>query len=218
MPQIAGVVAWADPADLPLGRYRRLPGAEYLVGVRAQVQAEPAGYLDRADVRAGLLAVGAAGLAFDLVVRADQLGECARLAADLPSVRFVLDHLGKPPVASGRSQPWRDDLARLAACPNVSAKLSGLVTEADWRTWTAADLRPFVLAALDLFGAERLMFGSDWPVCLLAASYQGVLDTMRDLLGDVGDADRAAIFGGTAVAFYQLDPGGTGVSSPLRNA
>ncbi|WP_327005091.1 amidohydrolase family protein [Dactylosporangium sp. NBC_01737] len=217
-PQIAGVVAWADPADLPLERYRRLPGASRLVGLRAQVQAEPAGYLDRPVVREGLLAIGAAGLAFDLVVRRDQLAECARLAADLPSVRFVLDHLGKPDIAGQVVKPWDEDLARLAACPNVAAKLSGLVTEADWASWRPADLRPFVQTALDLFGADRLMFGSDWPVCLLAASYRGVLDTMRDLLQDVAEADRAAIFGGTAAAFYRLDIGKPGVESPRRQA
>jgi L-fuconolactonase len=218
VPAIAGVVAWADPTDLPLERYRQLPGAAYLVGVRAQVQAEPAGYLDRADVRDGLLAIGAAGLAFDLVVRHDQLPECARLAADLPGVRFVLDHLGKPDISGQAVQPWQDDLARLAACPNVAAKLSGVVTEADWRTWTASDLRPFVRAALELFGAERLMFGSDWPVCLLSATYGGVLDTMRDLLRDVGDDERTAMFGGTAAAFYRLNTGTASVESPRRHA
>jgi L-fuconolactonase len=225
-PSIVGVVAWADPANLPLERYRRLPGAEYLVGVRAQVQAEPAGYLDRSDVRDGLRGVAAAGLAFDLVVRADQLRECARLAAELPEVRFVLDHLAKPPIRAGQRQPWQDDLALLARCPNVTAKVSGLVTEADRRTWTADDLRPYVRTALDLFGAERLMFGSDWPVCLLAASYRGVLDTVRDLLRDLlpdeDGAGRAAVLGGTAVAFYQLDtgfdPGNAGAPSPERHA
>ncbi len=225
-PSIAGVVAWADPADLPLERYRALPGSEHLVGLRAQVQAEPAGYLDRSDVRDGLLRLGAAGLAFDLVVRADQLRECARLAAALPSVRFALDHLAKPPIRSRQPQPWQDDLALLARCPNVTAKLSGLVTEADWGGWTAGDLRPYVRTALVLFGAERLMFGSDWPVCLLAASYGGVLDTMRDLLRDLlpdgDDAGRAAIFGGTAATFYRLDAGfdtgNAGVQSPRRHA
>ncbi|MEU0556301.1 amidohydrolase family protein [Dactylosporangium sp. NPDC006015] len=213
-PSIAGVVAWADPVDLPLSRYRELPGAQHLVGLRAQVQAEPAGYLDRPDVRDGLLAIGAAGLAFDLVVRHDQLAEAARLARDLPDVRFVLDHLGKPAISSGGLDPWRRDLALLAGCPNVTAKLSGLVTEADRTTWTAADLAPYVRAAVELFGPARLMFGSDWPVCLLAASYRRVLDTMRDLLRDVlldtDDAGRAAIFAGTATAVYRLDIGTAG--------
>lgn len=149
-------------------------------------------------------------------------GGYARLDADLPSVRFVLDHLGKPPVRSGPLGPWRDDLARLADCPNVTAKLSGLVTEADLGAWTAEDLRPSVRAAVELFGPDRLMFGSDWPVCLLASSYRRVLDTMRDLSCDVDDAGRQAIFGGTAVARYRLGTGGpdtvaTGVQSPRRH-
>ncbi|MEV0130194.1 amidohydrolase family protein [Dactylosporangium sp. NPDC050688] len=155
-----------------------------------------------------------------------QLGECARLAAGLPSVRFVLDHLGKPPIRSGSLRPWRDDLTRLADCPNVTAKLSGLVTEADLGAWTAEDLRPYVRAAVELFGADRLMFGSDWSVCLLASSYRRVLDTMRDLLrdllADTDDAGWRAIFGGTAVACYRLgtgpDPATTGVQSLRRHA
>jgi L-fuconolactonase len=217
-PAIAGVVAWADPTDLPIERYRRLPGAEHLVGLRAQVQAEPAGYLDRPEVRAGLVSIGAAGLAFDLVVRADQLRECARLVAALPDVRFVLDHLAKPPIRTHELQPWCDDLALVAQHPNVAAKVSGLVTEADQRAWTAEDLRPYVRTALELFGAERLMFGSDWPVCLLAASYRSVLDTTRDLLHDLDDADRTAIFGGTAATFYGLHTDRAGVPSPQGDA
>lgn len=170
-PLIAGVVAWADPADPALADtiagYRALPGGERLAGIRSQVQGErDPGYLDRADVRRGLRTIAAAGLPFDLVVRADQLPAAARLAGDLPEVRFVLDHLGKPPIAGGAGLArWRGPLAALAAHPNVTAKLSGLVTEADWGAWTVGDLRPYVAAAVDEFGPSRVMFGSDWPVC-----------------------------------------------------
>ena len=208
-PLIAGVVAWADPADPALADtvagYRALPGGERLVGIRSQVQGErdPA-YLDRADVRRGLRTIAAAGLPFDLVVRADQLAAAARLAGDLPEVRFVLDHLGKPPIASGALETWRGPLRALAAHPNVTAKLSGLVTEADWGGWTVGDLAPFVAVAVDAFGPDRLMFGSDWPVCLLAASYGRVEKALADALPPLSPTERADVFGGTALRTYDL--------------
>ncbi|GAB3057575.1 amidohydrolase family protein [Micromonospora schwarzwaldensis] len=207
---IAGVVAWADVTepDLPatLARYRRLRGGELLVGVRSQVQGEPdPGYLDRPDVRRGLAAVADAGLAFDLVVRADQLPAAARAARDLPDLPIVLDHLGKPRIHAGVAglAGWRDDLAALAANPRVTAKLSGLVTEAG-PDWTVAALRPFVAAAVDAFGASRLMFGSDWPVCLLVADYRGVRDALSAALPPLSAAERDAIFARTAVRVYGL--------------
>jgi len=209
-PEIAGVVAWADPTSPVLAdRLRRLPevpGGQYLVGIRPQVQAEPADYLDRPDVRAGIAAIGAAGLAFDLVIRVDQLASAARVAAALPQVRFVLDHLGKPRIRAGAEgfAEWRDGIAALAALPNVSAKLSGLVTEADWGRWSVDDLRPYVAEALDRFGAHRLMYGSDWPVCLLAASYGQVLAALEEALPALSEVERAAVFGGTAVDVYRL--------------
>jgi L-fuconolactonase len=209
-PAIAGVVAWADPAapDLAstLAGYRALPGGDRLVGIRAQVQGEEQNYLDRADVRAGLATIGAGGLAFDLVVRVDQLPSAARAVAALPDVRFVLDHLGKPRISAGAVgfAEWRAAIAPLAACPNVTAKLSGLVTEADCARWTVDDLRPYVAEAVTLFGPERLMLGSDWPVCLLAGSYAAVRAAMLDALGTLHATERAAILGDTATRVYRL--------------
>ncbi|GGM08029.1 amidohydrolase family protein [Dactylosporangium sucinum] len=213
-PEIAAVVAWADPADpdlaATLAGYAELDGGGHLRGIRAQVQAEDVGYLDRDDVRAGLARIGAAGLVFDLVVRAEQLPSAGRAAAALPGVRFVLDHLGKPRVRAGAEglAEWCELVAGLAACPNVSAKLSGLVTEADWAAWEVDDLRPYVEEALALFGPDRLMYGSDWPVCTLAASYAEVIDTLDGL---IGRDDRAAVFGGTATAVYGLGSGTAGI-------
>jgi L-fuconolactonase len=206
IPEIAGIVAWADPADPELAavlrKYRALPGGDRLVGVREQIQgiADP-GYLDRDDVRRGLRIIGDAGLAFDLVIRADQLPAAARVAAALPSVRFVLDHLGKPEIRAGKFRDWADGLAVLAECPNVTAKLSGLVTEAAWDSWTAEDLRPYADEALRLFGAERLMFGSDWPVCTLASPYEKWVSVANLILPP--DA-RETVFGRTAVRAYDL--------------
>jgi L-fuconolactonase len=210
-PEIAGVVAWADPTspDLPavLRDYRALPGGERLVGIRAQVQGEERDYLDRPDVRRGLDAIGADGLAYDLVVRVDQLPSAGRAARDLPHVRFVLDHLGKPRIRAGAAgfAEWLAAVAPLAAAPNATAKLSGLVTEADPAGWTVEDLRPYVVAAVDLFGPRRLMFGSDWPVCLLAASYRRVRSALDEALPPLSEEDGAAVFGGTATAVYRLN-------------
>jgi len=206
---IAGVVGWADLTAAGLAdRIAELtngPGGDKLVGLRHQVQSEPdPWWLTRADVLRGLAAVAGAGLVYDLVITAGQLPAAARAAAAVPGLLFVLDHLGKPAIASGSAQPWERDLRRLAALPNTACKLSGLVTEADWTRWQVADLRPYAEVALDAFGPGRVMFGSDWPVCTLAASYGEVLRTARDLTGHLSDAEREAIFAGTATRVYRL--------------
>jgi L-fuconolactonase len=215
-PAILGVVAWVDLTDPGIGAtlagYRRLRGGELLVGVRSQVQGEAdPDHLDRPEARRGLAEIAAAGLVFDLVIRADQLPAAARAARAVPQLRFVLDHLGKPRIDQGRAglHRWRDPLAALAARPNVTAKLSGLVTEAA-PEWSPADLRPFVETAVREFGAQRLMFGSDWPVCLLRSSYPGVRRALLAALPVLTPAERAEVFAGTAVRAYGLavDPGG----------
>jgi L-fuconolactonase len=169
------------------------------------VQNEPdPQWLTRADVLRGLAAVAGAGLVYDLVIRAGQLDAAAEAAAAVPDLLFVLDHLGKPTIASGSTQPWDRDLRRMAALPNTACKLSGLVTEADWARWQVADLRPYADTALGAFGPGRVMFGSDWPVCTLAASYGEVLQAARDLADHLSEAERGAIFAGTATRLYQL--------------
>jgi L-fuconolactonase len=206
---IAGVVGWTDLtapgiADR-IAALRQMPGGERLVGLRHQVQNEPdPGWLTRTDVLRGLAAVADAGLVYDLVITDGQLAAAAGAAAAVPDLLFVLDHLGKPPIASGRTEPWTADLRRLAARPNTVCKLSGLVTEADWRRWTVADLRPYADIALDAFGPSRTMFGSDWPVCTLAAGYGNVLDTARDLAAQLSPDEQAAVFAGTATSVYGL--------------
>ncbi|GGV20912.1 amidohydrolase [Streptomyces filipinensis] len=206
---IAGVVGWTDltrpdVAD-ELARLRELPGGAFLKGIRHQVQGEPdPGWLLREDVRRGLAAVAAAGLVYDLVVLPHQLPACAQAAASLPHLVFALDHLGKPPIAAGVREPWARDLRALAALPNTVAKLSGLVTEADPASWTTADLRPYTDTALEAFGPDRLMFGSDWPVCTPAATYADVHAAAAELTSGLGEAERRAVFGGTATAVYGL--------------
>lgn len=148
--------------------------------------------------------MAAAGLVYDLVVQSRQLPAAVSAAALLPELTFVLDHAGKPPIATRSMHPWAADLKALADQPNTVCKLSGLVTEADLRTWTVDDLRPYADTVLDAFGPDRLMFGSDWPVCRLAASYAEVVDTARTLTEDLAEDERAAVFATTAERVYGL--------------
>jgi L-fuconolactonase len=206
---IAGVVGWTDlaAADVAdkIAALTEMPGGAKLVGLRHQVQSEPdPDWLTRPDVLRGLAVVAQAGLVYDLVITAGQLGQATRAAAAVPELTFVLDHLGKPPIASGRTDPWEADLRGLAALPNTSAKLSGLVTEADWHRWKVADLRPYAEIALDAFGPARMMFGSDWPVSTLAASYPEVLAAARDLTAGLTPVECEAVFAGTATSVYRL--------------
>ncbi len=198
-PEIAAVVGWCDVTS------PRLPSSPSLVGARDQIQGQPdPDFLARQDVHSGLRTLAERGLVFDLVIRPDQLPAAAAAARAIPELTFVLDHLGKPPLRSGDLGPWRSALERLALQPNVYAKLSGLVTEAAWDSWTVADLVPPVDAALELFGADRLMFGSDWPVCLLAASYSDVKASVDETLAQLSAAEREQIFSGTAIRAYGL--------------
>jgi L-fuconolactonase len=176
------------------------------VGARHQLQVEPdPEWLGRASVRRGLATLAAAGLAYDVVVSPEQLALVTRVARQLDEVRFVLDHAGKPPIAAGRLDDWSADVAGLAALGNVSVKLSGLVTEASLDGWAVADLRPASDRVLEAFGPARVMFGSDWPVCLLAgASYDAVVATTEELVAGLSAVERDAVWGGTAADVYGL--------------
>jgi L-fucono-1,5-lactonase len=206
---IAGVVGWTDltrpDVAEELARLRELPGGTLLKGIRHQVQSEPdPEWLLRPDVRRGLTAVAEAGLVYDLVVLPHQLLACAKSAESLPQLTFALDHLGKPPIASGTLEPWATHVHALAALPNTVCKLSGLVTEADLASWTVDDLRPYADTVLDAFGPDRLMFGSDWPVCSLAATYGEVMSAARELTAGLSISERDDVFGGTAIRTYGL--------------
>ena len=208
-PLVAGVVGWVDLTDPGvadvLGALRERPGN--LVGVRHLVQGEPdPEWLSRPDVRRGLKAVGAAGLAYDLLTKPVQLPAAIATARALPEMTFVLDHLSKPPIAAGKLEPWARLVRELAAEPNVSCKLSGMVTEADRAGWTVEQLRPYAATVLEAFGPARVMFGSDWPVCLLAASYAEVVDAAEALSAGLSEAERADVFAGTAERAYGLRP------------
>jgi L-fuconolactonase len=205
---VAGVVGWTDltSADVAgeLARLAGGPGGGYLVSVRHQVQSEPdPDWLRRPDVIRGLRAVAAAGLCYDLVIRPHQLPAASHAAAAVPDLTMVLDHAGKPDIGSGELGAWAAAIRELAALPNTLCKLSGLVTEAPAGTPPAA----FAVVAdvvLSAFGAGRVMFGSDWPVCLLASDYAGVMALARTLVAGLSAAERAAVFGETASRAYRI--------------
>jgi L-fuconolactonase len=192
-PEIAGVVGWASLTDPALRdtirAYLAAPGGHLLVGIRDQIQSQPDEYLLDPVVQEGLQTVADLGLVNELVVTQSQLPAVAAAARGVDG-RFVLDHLGKPAAFAA----WHSLIAPIAALPNVVAKLSGLVTEVD-------DIRPYVRSAVDLFGPERLMFGSDWPVCELVTSYVDVKDRLVEALG----GQPADIFAGTAIKTYGLE-------------
>ncbi|TDU90071.1 L-fuconolactonase [Kribbella voronezhensis] len=205
---IAGVVGWVDLTSArvvgALAELRERADGSWLKGIRHQVhdEADPR-WLCRDDVRAGLKAVAEAGLVYDLLTKTPHLPAAVETAAALPELTFVVDHISKP-VIGADPEPWATELRSLAALPNVFCKLSGMVTEASWTDWKVSDLKPYVDIVLDAFGPSRVMFGSDWPVCLLAASYAEVVETAESLTADLTTAEQNAIFADTARRTYKL--------------
>jgi L-fuconolactonase len=205
-PRIAGVVGWVDLASPAAGRQLdELARNPKLKGVRHLVESEPDdAWLAREDVIAGLGEVAARGLTCDLLVHTRHLEHVVALAKRCPSLRMVVDHMAKPPIASGEIDAWASAIERVAAAPTIWCKLSGLVTEANLSAWTVENLRPCVERALAAFGPGRMLFGSDYPVCLRAASYGRVLEAFRTLLVGLAPGDRERIFSMNAVEFYGL--------------
>lgn len=206
-PWVVGVVGWAPLADPDLGeilgKHRAEPGGQRLVALHERVYELSEDFLDQPAVRAGLATVAEVGLAIELAVRAEQLPSVARLAQAMPQARIVLQQAGSPWVTGGVEglAEWQREIAPVAACDNVHAKLSGLVTLAHWDRWSLDDLRPYVDHAMQVFGAQRLMFGSDWPMCELAATYP---ESVRAIAWPFGGLHRD-VFARTAVSTYQLD-------------
>jgi L-fuconolactonase len=205
-PFIAGVVGWLDLAsescEEQLLEFKNHPK---FVGVRHITQDEPdENFIVRADILRGLRVLEKHGVPFDLLFYVKHLHHVPALARQLPTLAMVIDHLAKPHIRERRTDDWLAHFREAAIYPNVFCKLSGMVTEADWRGWTAGDLKPYVQTALECFGAERCMFGSDWPVCELAGSYERVYQALVEALGSIGENERALIFGGTARRFYGI--------------
>lgn len=202
--RVAAVVGWTGltaltgPDSLPPG----------LAGVRHQVQDEPdPEWLCRPAVRRGLAVLAEAGLLYELLVTPRELPAALATVRALPALHFVLDHTAKPPVAAGEWQPWARLTSELAALPNVTCKLSGLVTEADWHGWTEEAVLPYARHTLNAFGPDRVMYGSDWPVCQLAADYGQVHTLAERATHHLTPDERAAVFGGTAARVYGIPPG-----------
>jgi len=203
---IKGVVGWVDLCDPDLPkRLEHFSHFEKLRGFRHIVQSEPDDrFMLREDVLTGIRHLGEFEFTYDILIYPHQLPAAIELAERLPYQPFVLDHLAKPLIRSGVISPWADQIRLLAANPNVYCKVSGLITEADWRQWRETDFTPYLDVVFDAFGPERLMFGSDWPVCLLAADYCEVRQLLAKYLDDFPVEQRDKIFGGNAERFYRL--------------
>ena len=203
---IAGVVGWIDLAspncEAQLLEFTAHPKA---VGIRHITQDEPDDdFIVRPDVLRGLKVLQKHSVPFDLLFYVKHLRHAATLARQFPDRPMVIDHLAKPRIRERCVEDWLPHLRAAAEFPNVCCKLSGMVTEADPRAWTPGDLRPYVQSALELFGPTRCMFGSDWPVCELAATYEQVFGALKDALGPISESESAEIFSGTARRFYGL--------------
>ncbi|MCM3869304.1 MAG: amidohydrolase family protein [Pyrinomonadaceae bacterium] len=205
-PFIAGVVGWVDLKHPEMEQELEVLTANpKFKGVRHLVESEPADdWLVQPSVLQGLQVLEKHRVPYDLLVHTRHLNHVKTVAEACPNLRLVVDHMAKPPIASEEIANWASALKEVATYPNISCKLSGLVTEANWTSWTAEDLRPYIERALELFGSNRLMFGSDWPVCLLASSYPKVLESFQSVLADLAEEDRNRIFGENATEFYRL--------------
>ena len=203
---IAGVVGWVDlTADGFVDQLDEFIAHPKFKGVRHLVESEPQDdWLTQPGVLANLRTLAGRGVAYDLLVHTRHLQQALTVALSCPELRLVVDHLAKPPIARAEIDDWSRGLRELGSQPNVSCKLSGLVTEADWAWWRVEDLKPYVDLALDVFGPRRLMFGSDWPVCLLAGSYYRVQEAAQAMLAQLSEEDRGRIFAANAVEFYQI--------------
>lgn len=202
---IKGVVGWVDLQSASV--YDRLEDFslfEEIKGFRHVAQAEPDDFLTRPEVIRGIRQLAAFDFTYDILIVPSQLKAALHLVRAVPEVNFVIDHLAKPRIGQQRISNWSNFMAELAKCPNVSCKLSGMVTEADWQNWSKKDFFPYLDVAFEHFGADRLLFGSDWPVCQVAADYTQVKTIIEDYVQPWGDGVRAKIFGGNAVKFYNL--------------
>ncbi|PYE50284.1 amidohydrolase family protein [Paenibacillus barcinonensis] len=203
---IQGVVGWVDlcseDAAAQLARYASNP---WLKGVRHVIQDEPdVKFVLREDFQSGIALLEQHNLAYDLLVSKEQLPYTAELVHKFPRQRFVIDHLAKPDIKAGIQSPWKEAIEAVAVHPNVHCKLSGMVTEANWNTWTQEDVTPYLDTVLRAFGPERVMYGSDWPVCTVAGTYTQVHNLLQTHVNTLSAAEKQMIFGDNCAAFYGL--------------
>jgi L-fuconolactonase len=205
-PSILGVVGWVDLRSPTVrSEVKVLARNPKLVGIRHVVQSEPDDrFLMQPDFLRGISVLEEFDLAYDILIYSRHLAVAAEFVDRFPRQRFVLDHLAKPPIKRGHIDSWARSVSQLAAFPNVFCKLSGLVTEADWQRWTVEQIVPFLDVAFESFGPDRLMIGSDWPVCLVAASYTRVVEVVKSYLVQKHLECQDRVFGGNTLRFYRL--------------
>ena len=204
---VAGVVGWVnlmepDTVSLPIEELKKEPK---FVGIRHIVEDESdVDWIVRDRVLESLWELARLDVAYDMLVKPPHLKNVLKVLEAVPGLRMVVDHIAKPNIAAGGSPGWLEQMAAIAQHPGVYVKLSGMITEADWRHWKASDLAPYVRHVVNIFGWERVMYGSDWPVCLLAGRYQQVWNALNEVLGDISDEQRTQVFGANAARFYRL--------------
>lgn len=206
-PTIKGVVGFLDLEDESHAlHYERFAGHPKFVGFRIMIQDMPDETVILSDAYAAALRTYVErGVPVDLLVRSDQLDAVIALVKQVPGLHGVIDHIAKPGIADGKMEPWASQIKELASLPNLYCKLSGMVTEADHADWNAEQFVPYIRLVLDCFGSDRVMYGSDWPVCLLAAEYDEVVDILeRALPVSWGPTERNKLFGDNAKAFYRI--------------
>ena len=202
---VRGVVGWAPIAapDFP-ATLDSIRDNLHLKGLRHVVQGEPAGFLDGPAFNCGIASLTGTGLVYDILIFARQLQEATRFVDRHPNQSFVLDHIAKPEIVDGNFAPWAAAIGELARRTNVTCKLSGMVTEADWQHWTPTQLQPYFDTVLEAFTPSRLMFGSDWPVVTVACTYARWHDTVANWTAALTPTEQSAIFGDTATRTYRL--------------
>ncbi|HEY0549928.1 MAG TPA: amidohydrolase family protein [Verrucomicrobiae bacterium] len=205
-PFIKGVVGWVDlPSEKVVDDLAALSKHKKFVGVRHVVQSEPADFMLKPEFLRGLGELHAFDFTYDLLLFPKHLPSAVKVVEKLSHQRFVLDHIAKPMIRTGMIQPWKDDLRELAKHKNVSCKISGMVTEAKHQGWKKEDFRPYLDVVFEVFGEDRLMFGSDWPVCLLAATYEQAHELVADYFKQFSSEVNAKFFGGNAIKSYRLN-------------
>jgi L-fuconolactonase len=207
-PFIKGVVGWVDlrgeKVEEQLAKYSK---DKKLKGVRHVVQDEPDDdFMMRDAFVRGIAKLAKYGLKYDILIYPKQLKCAIELVKRFPEQAFVLDHIAKPFIKKAQMEPWRSHMVELAGHQHVWCKISGMVNEADWGTWKPSDLVPYMDAVLEMYGPERLMFGSDWPVCTCVAKYEQVFGIVKDWAGKLSESEQERLFGGTAGEFYNLEP------------
>ena len=202
---IKGVVGWVNLCSPNVSeRLEDFSKNTYFKGVRHILQSEDENFIRRKDFQNGISKLGALDLTYDLLIFPKQLRHAAALVQKFPDQRFILDHLAKPNIKREELKEWQSDIIELAKNKNVFCKLSGLVTEADWKNWNSEDFRPYIETVLEVFGTSRSVFGSDWPVCLLAGDYEDVIGIIEGYTEHLSSGEKQRVMGANAINFYNL--------------